>query len=214
MASEPREQHPDPVDRLRHALWGVVDPPTQSVAAHLSGCDSCRREQELHQRVSARLHAVEAGAPPPGLTTSLLAELASEEPDPYEVRWTPATTVVASGTGVRGGAVAELQVIWQRGDLHLDACVARAEDPRARTVNGQLMRTDGTAVPAVRFALFVDLRPADVTVSDQNGEFDFGPHRGTRLGLRFDVGREAHFVEIARASSSTSLPAAVESPAE
>jgi hypothetical protein len=192
--------HPDPVERLRLALWGPVDAGTRRADLHLAACASCRDEVALLREVREHLRAGE-GAP------ESAAALPAEEPDP-DFAWAVAVPV-APLAGVRGGDAPE-HFRCECGGVSFDLLLHPAPATSRPALSGQVLAADPATAGSGAATGLADLRPvsdADVSVyldrepvgsvrTDGFGEFVIPVERGRRIGLRVRAGTLVRHVEL------------------
>lgn len=189
--------HPDPIEQLRYALWGVVDAQTEAVGQHVGeeGCGECHREIRAYQGIREVVGEAEMAVPSPGVLNRVRDAVVQEAGTAAEIEWLRAEPVLVYA-GYRAGPDDDLQFVCVARDLHLDAVLHAAGQPQMYAVTGHVLDSEKLPVADIPVTLIVDLRPSGTTRTNTFGEFDFDPRRGTRFGVRIGDEGEARHVTL------------------
>lgn len=187
--------HPDPVARLRLALWGSGDPASAEAQRHAATCPECGLEIGDLRRIrdAVRLaYGVEPSAAAAEAAERAVREAASGPPAP-DFDWLLAMPVPMAA-GVRGGA-AEPVLRCDDGDLRVEALLAPSRVPGHVSVSGQVLFDGREPGAGLDVTLFLDRRPAGVVRTDDFGEFTADVRRAGRIGVRVAGRGRARHVE-------------------
>lgn len=178
-------QHPDPIERLRLALWGGADDRTRAAAAHAAACGACAVEARDLAAVRDLLRIVNGGEPSPGVRESIAAAVgvhAATLQSWADVTWLPAVAA-GSAAGVRAADATDHVLRCDDGDLLLDVAMHQARDPGRWTLTGQVL-VDGDSPGAdLVVTLFLDRLPAAAAKTDKFGEFTLAARRAREVGV-------------------------------
>ena len=190
--------HPDPIQLLRHALWGAVDADTADVERHVTvgGCPACAGQLAGFHRTRDDLRHV-ANATPSGEMMASARAVVSEwcvTGEQAEVDWLQAEPVLAAA-GVRAGPDDDLQVVCSLDDVTLHAMLHVEGSAGTYAVTGLLV-ADGEPLTSVPVSLVIDEEVGNEDSTDEFGEFRFSAHRGRAFGLRIGDGPDALHVAL------------------
>src|SRR6185436_12489358 len=110
-----------------------------------------------------------------------------EEPLP-DFGWIKAMPVSTAGARAAGGG--DLRVARGADGLRVDVILHPVGGKDRLSAAGQVLKADSTPLAKTLVTLFVDGRAGATARTDDFGEFEFDPVRGTRLGLRIGAGED------------------------